>query len=215
MDGYAGKVLIADLTDKSFEIRELDREWARQFLGGSALGARYLYDLMPGGRRCLLPRALWDLSSGPTTMLPRLHGRALFRRLQIARTGWLERHFGGWQLWAFYEKAGFDAVFVRGISKEPVYLLLDDGKVEFRRRVISLWGKTVSETEAAIKEELGDTRVSTALIGPGGERLSNMGGRHHRLLQSGSPRRPGCRRRLQEAQGHRRKGYTDSSSIQR
>jgi aldehyde:ferredoxin oxidoreductase len=70
-------------------------------------------------------------------------------------------------------KAGFDAIFVKGISEGPVYILLRDGTVEFRD-ASHLWGKTVSEADEAIKRELGDTRVSTALIGPGGERLSNM-----------------------------------------
>ena len=47
MKGYAGKVLIVDLTDHTYEIQDLNPSWARDFLGGASLGARYLYDLMP------------------------------------------------------------------------------------------------------------------------------------------------------------------------
>ena len=47
MKGYAGKVLVVDLTDQTYEIQDLNPSWARDFLGGTSLGARYLYDLMP------------------------------------------------------------------------------------------------------------------------------------------------------------------------
>ena len=42
------------------------------------------------------------------------------------------------------------------------------------RDAAHLWGKVTSETEKAIKEELGDSSVGIALIGPAGENLSYM-----------------------------------------
>ena len=47
MYGYIGKIAIVDLTTKTHEIQDLNPDYARDFLGGAALGARYLYDLMP------------------------------------------------------------------------------------------------------------------------------------------------------------------------
>ena len=46
MYGYIGKVLLVNLTDKSYVIEDLPEEWARDYLGGVTLGARYLYRLM-------------------------------------------------------------------------------------------------------------------------------------------------------------------------
>ena len=42
--GYAGKVLKVNLTDSKVEVESLDREAAQNFMGGSGLGAKYLYD---------------------------------------------------------------------------------------------------------------------------------------------------------------------------
>jgi aldehyde:ferredoxin oxidoreductase len=173
MDGYAGRILIADLTDKTYEVRALDPDWARLFLGGDALGARYLYELMPANTPVFAPESVVGFVSGPTNNTKTfMGGRYSVVCKSPVTNGWNDASAGG-NFGPFMRKAGFDAVFVKGISESPVYLLLDDGKVEFRD-ASHLWGKTVSETDAAIKAELHDTRISTALIGPGGEHLSNM-----------------------------------------
>ena len=173
MDGYAGKVLIVDLTEKNYEIRELDAEWARNFIGGDALGARYLYELMPANTPVFAPESVVGFVCGPTNATKTfMGGRYSVVCKSPVTGGWNDASAGG-NFGPFMRKAGFDAVFVRGISENPVYLLLDDGRVEFRDAA-HLWGKTVSETDDAIKAELNDTRVSTALIGPGGEHLSSM-----------------------------------------
>lgn len=173
MNGYAGKVIIADLTNQTYEIRDLDPEWARLFMGGAALGARYLYDLMPAKTPVFAPESVVGFVSGPTNNTKTfMGGRYSVVCKSPVTGGWNDASAGG-NFGPYMRKAGFDAVFVKGVSEKPVYLLLDDGRVVFRD-ASHLWGRTVSETDAVIKEELGDTRVSTALIGPGGERLSNM-----------------------------------------
>ena len=173
MNGYAGKIVIADLTDKTYEIHELDPDWARYYLGGSALGARFLYDLMPKGTPVFAPESVVGFVSGPTNATRTfMGGRYSVVSKSPVTDGWNDASAGG-NFGSFMRKAGFDAVFIKGISEHPVYLLLDNGAIEFRD-ASHLWGKKVSEADAAIKEELGDMRVSTALIGPGGEHLSNM-----------------------------------------
>lgn len=173
MDGYIGKVLIADLTNKTFEIRELDPEWARLFYGGDALGARYLYELMPAKTPVFAPESVVGFISGPANATKAfMGGRFSVVSKSPVTNGWNDASAGG-NFGPFMRKAGYDALFVKGISDKPVYILLDDGHAEFRDAA-HLWGKTVSETDAEIKKELGDTRISTALIGPGGEHLSNM-----------------------------------------
>lgn len=173
MDGYIGKVLIADLTNKAFEIHDLDPEWARYYFGGSALGARYLYELMPAKTPVFAPESVVGFVAGPTNATKTfMGGRYSVVSKSPVTNGWNDASAGG-NFGPSMRKAGFDALFVKGISEKPIYILLDDGKAEFRD-ASHLWGKTVSETDSAIKRELGDTLVSTALIGPGGEHLSNM-----------------------------------------
>ncbi len=73
-------------------------------------------------------------------------------------------HFG-----AELKFAGFDLIVIEGKSKEPVYLYIEDGKVEIRDAK-HLWGKTTHEaTDQILSETDMDARV--ACIGPAGEKL--------------------------------------------
>lgn len=67
--------------------------------------------------------------------------------------------------------AGIDHVVVKGRSKTPVYLWIHDDHIELRD-ASHLWGMTTSQTEDALREDLGDPRVQVLSIGPAGERLA-------------------------------------------
>ena len=47
--GYMGRYAFVDLSAGTCETRELDETYAKLFIGGPALGARMLLDLMPAG----------------------------------------------------------------------------------------------------------------------------------------------------------------------
>ena len=47
--GYAGKILRVDLTSEKITEDLLDEETARKYLGGTGIGAKYLYDEVPAG----------------------------------------------------------------------------------------------------------------------------------------------------------------------
>jgi len=66
--------------------------------------------------------------------------------------------------------AGIDHLLLFGRAKEPVYVLLDDGKIEIKSAK-HLWGKTTKETIAHLEGELGE-EAKVACIGPAGEKLS-------------------------------------------
>jgi aldehyde:ferredoxin oxidoreductase len=59
-------------------------------------------------------------------------------------------------------------VILKGASPEPVYLVIQNGKWEFRKAA-HLLGMTVSEKSAAIRKELGDKSFAVLCIGPAGE----------------------------------------------
>ena len=69
------------------------------------------------------------------------------------------------------KKAGYDAVFVSGISEKPVHLSIHDGRAELRD-ASGLWGLDAKETQKALEVESGERKVRAAVIGPAGERLS-------------------------------------------
>jgi aldehyde:ferredoxin oxidoreductase len=68
-------------------------------------------------------------------------------------------------------------IIFKGIADKPVYLFVDNGKVEIRDAAY-LWGKDTYDTDDILKKELGaDTAI--ACIGPGGEKLSLLAGVVH------------------------------------
>jgi len=66
--------------------------------------------------------------------------------------------------------AGYDNVIIEGRSPKPVYLWIMDDKVEIRD-ASDMWGKTTWETDALVKEDIGDKNIQVACIGPAGENL--------------------------------------------
>jgi aldehyde:ferredoxin oxidoreductase len=47
--GYTGKLLRVDLSNEKITDEKLDEETARKYLGGTGLGAKYLFDEVPSG----------------------------------------------------------------------------------------------------------------------------------------------------------------------
>jgi len=74
---------------------------------------------------------------------------------------------GGW--WGHeFKRAGFDALVIRGRAKSPVYLWIKNGQVEIRSADY-LWGLKTAPAQQAIQEELDDSRIRVAQVGPAGE----------------------------------------------
>ena len=173
MYGYTGKLLFVNLTDKSWEVRDLSEELAKNFIGGPALGAKILYDEMPANTDAFAPESMIGFVSGPTNGTgPLMGGRYTVVSKSPVTGGWNDANSGG-NFGPRMRRSGYDAILVKGISETPVYLFINDGKVEIRDAA-HLWGKTTIDTETTLSEELGDKLLGIALIGPAGERLSNM-----------------------------------------
>ena len=173
MFGFIGKILKINLDDYSYEIEDLNPEYAKNFLGGPALGARYLYDLMPANTPVFAPESVLGFVTGPVNGTQSfMGGRYTVVSKSPVYNAFNDANSGG-NFGPFLKQSGFDAVFVKGISEKPVYIFIDDGKVTFHDAA-KLWGKTTIETENALREEIGDNNICAALIAPGGERLSNM-----------------------------------------
>jgi aldehyde:ferredoxin oxidoreductase len=170
MDGYAGKMVYADLTPGKVSIKPTPRELKKQYLGGRGFGIRLLTDLVDPKIDPLSDRNVVVYASGPLTGT----GIPLGSRYEVSTisplTGTaMSANSGGVFGWKM-KKAGFDAVVVSGKAKKPVYLLLDNGKAEIRDAT-HLWGKTTGQTTDAIQSELKDDKVRVSCIGPAGEKL--------------------------------------------
>lgn len=172
MYGYHGKVLMVDLAKETFDIQDLDPDWAYNYIGGATLGARYLLDMMPAKTPVFAPESILGFVCGPLNGTKALLGaRWTVVSKSPVTDGWNDTSCGG-SFGPAFRKTGFDAVFFKGISDKPVYLFFDDGKPELRD-ASAIWGKTTADAEDVLKAELGN-KISVAQIGPAGENLSYM-----------------------------------------
>jgi aldehyde:ferredoxin oxidoreductase len=168
--GYVGKVAFIDLAKKKYHTEPLNMTWARLYIGGKGVAARYLLEYLPPGIDPLSPDNLLIIMTCPAngTMAPASSKYPVVTKSPL--TGfWLDTHSGG-AVGTELKFAGFDGIIISGKAEKPTYLYIEDGKIEFRSAE-HLWGMRVSETRKAIKEELGDPQVKVMSIGPAGEKL--------------------------------------------
>lgn len=175
MLGYAGKVLFVNLTTSTIDEKPLDPELAINFIGGYGIGAKVLFDKMLSGIDPLGPENIIGfipgLANGTNAAMG---GRYMVVCKSPVTKGWNDANSGGY-FGLELKKAGYDAVFISGASKKPVYLWLNDGKAEIRDAG-SLWGLNTKSTQKALEIETGEERVKAAVIGPSGENLSLISG---------------------------------------
>ena len=168
--GYAGKMLFVNLSTREIETRELKEEDVKNFLGGYGLGAKVLYEEMPADCDPFGEESMLGIVTGPFNGTGAFFGS---RYMVVSKSpvtgGWNDANSGGY----FSPKlkaAGYDAVFVKGIAKDPVYIFIEDGKAEIRDAK-NLWGLNSKAFDEAIEKECGKD-VKAAYISRAGENMS-------------------------------------------
>ncbi len=167
MYGWAGKILFVNLTKEKITASPLDRDEGVNFLGGRGLNIKRLFEMENPGINPFDPFNLICLAPGlfsgtPLGMSSRLHVTTL-----SCLTGILGDGSVGGSFAHLLKKAGFDQIVISGRAKKPVYLLIDDTRVEICD-ASGLWGKTVWEMTDSLKKRHG-RGVSVAGIGRAGE----------------------------------------------
>ena len=174
MYGYAGRVLRVDLTTGKTRVEPLNVDIAKKYIGGIGLGMKLWLDNSQSGVDPFSPENPLVLALGPIsgTMFPTAGNGHAFVSKSPATFGVGEAVAHG-TFGAEMKRAGYDAVIFTGRSEKPVYLWIDDDSVQLLDAA-HLVGKSPSETEDAIKDELGDYYVRVASIGLAGEKLSRI-----------------------------------------
>lgn len=169
--GYMGRMLFVNLTTSEVREEELAIDLQRDFLGGYGIGARILYSRMKAKVDPLGPENILGLISGPLTGTPAITGN---RWVAVAKSplthSWGDANCGG-TFGPALKRSGYDAIFVEGQADRPVYIYIEDRKVEIRD-ASAFWGKETWEAEAMLKADHGGTKPEAALIGPAGEKRS-------------------------------------------
>jgi len=171
--GYAGRIAHVDLTTAQVTIEETTELFRRQYMGGWGYIGYYLLREVPRHADPLGPENVLVFATGPVTGVPTPGaGRSAVGAKSPLTGGFGASEAGGW-FGAELTSAGFDAIVIKGQARGPVYLWVHDGAIEIRP-ASHLWGKLTAEAQALIRQELGDSRIRTAQIGPAGERLARI-----------------------------------------
>ena len=166
--GYKGIILRVDLTNRTIRKQALPEEWARQYIGCRGINSKILWDEIKPGIDPYGPDNVLIFGTGPLEGTNLGMGRISMTTLSPRRTLG-EGGIGGF--WGPELKfAGYDFVVITGAANKPVYLWIQDEKVEIRD-ASHIWGKNTWQTETLIQNELHDPDVQVRCIGPAGENL--------------------------------------------
>ncbi len=169
--GYAGKILKVDLS--TGQITEIpSSNYLPKYFGGRGLAARLYWDEVSPEVGPLEPGNALIFTTGPLTgtgAAMRAIGQCSGKSPQYYPKNTIHTNSasGGWTLQMKY--AGYDAFIIKGKAEKPVYLWVNDGKVEIKDAGF-IWGRTTRQTMFMMKE-LHDEKAQVACIGPAGENL--------------------------------------------
>jgi aldehyde:ferredoxin oxidoreductase len=183
LHGYAGKVLRIDLTEKKAFTADLEQDLAACFLGGRGFNSKRLYDELAPRIDPLSPENELMFATGPLvgTMFPTACRLNISAKSPL--TGILGDSNAGGHFASELKFAGYDQLILEGRSREPVYLFINDGEVEFGD-ASPLLGKDVYEADEMIRADLANRQVQTAIVGPAAENGVRYAGVYVNLMRA-------------------------------
>ncbi len=180
---YAGKYLRIDLASREYQIVLVAEALVKQYLLGSGLAAKIMYDEMDSSLDPLDPASPLIMMNGlltgtfaPTACRSSWCGRSPLTGI------WNESNMGG-TFGAELRFSGFDGFIITGRADKPTYLWIDGEKqtVAFRSAQ-ELWGLDHFDTFDRLRAAT-DPKAQVACIGPAGENLVRIAG----IMQGGHP----------------------------
>ena len=177
MKGFFNRILKIDVGEQSFSIQELTDQELEQGLGGKGLATKLLLENNPAGVDPFSPENSLIIAVGPVTDTP-IYGSCRHGIYSKSpQTGLYAESYSGGKAAESISRTGYDAVVIRGISKEPVFLEISDETVRFHP-ARDLWGLDTYATEDEVLKRIGKNRKGVAaeraaalVIGPAGENL--------------------------------------------
>jgi aldehyde:ferredoxin oxidoreductase len=167
MNGYGGMILRVNLSQGNISKEPTPPQVARDFIGGRGFGLYFLFKEVPKHADPLGPENKLFVSTGPLSgmMVPGA-GKCDWTTKSPLTGGYASASMGG-HFTAEMKYAGLDSIILEGASERPVYLLIDDNKIQLLD-ASPLWGKGAIDVEVELKQKYGE-EFQVAAIGPGGE----------------------------------------------
>lgn len=166
---YNLTLLRIDLTNHSIKREKIDENLAKKYIGGRGLGTKILYDEGIAKVDALSPENKIAFLGGPLTGVNVPTGGRYMVVTKAPLNNMIASSNSGGVWGAKMRYAGYDVILVEGKSEKPVYIHIEDEKVEILDAT-DLWGKESELVEETLKGR--HENVSVLNIGPAGENLS-------------------------------------------
>nr|QNO52549.1 tungsten-containing aldehyde ferredoxin oxidoreductase [Methanosarcinales archaeon ANME-1 ERB6] len=163
--GWKNKILRIDLSKSRIDSFVPEDSILKNHLGGRGLGAKIVYDA--GRVEPLAPANLLVFAAGPLTGTSTPSSGRVSLSTKSPLTGTIFDSNCGGSFGPAMKKAGYDAIIIAGKSPEPVFIEIEDDRVELKSAE-TLWGENVKATTGFLKQK---GSGSVACIGRAGEKL--------------------------------------------
>ncbi|MHA1764425.1 MAG: aldehyde ferredoxin oxidoreductase family protein [Promethearchaeota archaeon] len=174
--GYNGKIAYINLSKENVEVKDLDPQIAKDYLGGTGLSAKIIHDMLKEEDYETLKKDLLAeinpliFATGPVTgTLRPSSGRYSVSGISPLTGIWGEGTSGGTFCISLHN-SGYDALVITGKASTPKLIYIYDAKIEILDAQ-KYWGKNTYESQQMIVADLNNDKARVAAIGPAGENL--------------------------------------------
>lgn len=166
---WANNVLRINLNDGTSSNEPLNMEWAKEYLGQRGLASKYLAEEIDPACDALGPDNKMIMTTGPLTGTMAATGGRYSVVTKSPLTGAIACSNSGGFIGAEMKAAGYDMIIFEGKSPRPVYLYLENDKVELLP-ADEIWGKSVWAADEWLHKKYQDPLLRVAAVGRSAEK---------------------------------------------
>ncbi len=166
---WTKQLLRVDLSKRTCTAEPVSMDWVGKYLGQRGLATKYLSEEVSPTVDPLSPANKLIFATGPLTGTAASTGGRYSVVTKGPLTGAIACSNSGGFFGAELKFAGWDMIVFEGRAEKPAYLYLENDHAEILPADGFLWGKSVWETEEAIRARHADPQIRVASIGKAGE----------------------------------------------
>ena len=176
--GYMGKIALLDLCTQTVTDYKWSDEDRLRTLGGRAMAAKILSDLLKGKETALSEENPIVIATGPLTGTGAPSSNHFTLASLSPATGAVSYASCGGEFGYWLKKAGYDGLVIKGKCSEPTWIKISNSSFTFNSAK-KLMGLKVSDTQDELQFMLDEERgcrvkCGKLVIGPAGENLSRL-----------------------------------------
>ena len=159
MGGYNGKLIRVDLSKGTIKVENLDMEMAGKYIGGRGIGTKILADEVNPKVDALSPENKLIFMTGPLSGTNTPTGGRYMVITKSPLTGTVACSNSGGYWGAELKFAGYDGIIFEGKSEKPVYLNIENEKIEHNKHDIEF---KIENTYVPVRAVLGKTIINVS-----------------------------------------------------